>query len=98
MNNYIINITEIANYKISQIKKYILYELKNHIAATNTLNGILEKNYSLTSNPYIGINYNSNIKFIKFKNYLIYYEINENDKIIFIKTIIHKKQNRINLN
>lgn len=98
MHNYVINITKNARYRINQTKNYILYELKNPIASSNTSNGILEKIYSLVSNPYSGISYNSTIKFVKFKNYLIYYEINENDKIISIKTIMHKKQNRINLN
>lgn len=98
MRIYKINITENARYRINQLTDYILYELKNPIATINVSNGLYEKIYSLTSTPYIGTNYNSNIKFIRFKNYLIYYEINNKDKIISIKTIMHKKQNRKNLN
>lgn len=97
MHNYTIDITKNALYKINRLTDYILYELQNPIAASNTSNGIYNQIYSLTTNPQIGTNYNSNIKFVKFKNYLIYYEINENDKIISIKTIMHKNQNRKHL-
>lgn len=44
--------------------------------------------------PYIGSIYKDNqSRFIIYKNFLIIYEIQENEKIVNIKTVIHRKTN-----
>lgn len=50
--------------------------------------------YSLSYFPYIGAKYkNNNSRFLIYKSFLIFYEIQEKEKQIIIKRIIHKNVN-----
>ena len=88
---------EFADYNILQINNYIKYKLQNPIAARNITQSLKNKILILKQFPYLGkiyYNYNPNIRYLIHKKYLIFYEIQENKKIVIIKTIIHSKQNR----
>ena len=92
--NYVL--ANLAKLDLFQIHDYIYFNLQNPIAARNTANGIKSKVLNLKDFPYIGKIYNhknSNIRFLAFKNYLIFYEIQENEKLVIIKRIIYKKRN-----
>lgn len=71
---------------------YIYYSLLNPLAAIRLREQIPKLISNLECFPYMGKKiFNSNIRFIQFKNYLILYSIN-NEKVI-IQRIIHKRQN-----
>lgn len=73
---------------------YIKYKLYNPQASQRFIDNILMKVTSLKIFPYIGSNYKNNQdRFIIYKNFLIIYEIQEKEKIVNIKTIIHRKTN-----
>ncbi len=74
-----------------QIEYYIKYELKNVNAAKKTINNLINKILILKSFPRMGKKYDERIRFIIYKKFLIFYEIQE--KIVIIKTIIHSKVN-----
>ena len=98
---YSILFDERADYNINQVKNYISYILNNPIAAINTATGLKKQISILKYFPQIGTIYNqnySNLRFLIYKNYLIFYEIQEYEKLIIIKTIMHKRQSRTNLN
>ena len=42
----------------------------------------------------MGKKYLYNQRYLIYKNFLIVYEINEKEKLVFIKTIVHRMQNR----
>lgn len=73
---------------------YIFYNLCNHIAAINHIENILNKINSLDYFPYRGAYYSdNNNRFVIYKNYLIFYEIQEKEKLIIIKRILHQNVN-----
>ena len=68
--------------------------LCNHISAINNIKKIIEKINSLQYFPYRGAIYTDNYnRFLIHKNYLIFYEIHEKEKLIIIKSIIHDNIN-----
>ena len=86
-----------AELDIYQINNYIKYKLYNPIAANNITNGLRKSISILRQFPYIGKIYNQendSIRFIIYKKYLIFYEIQEKERIVIIKTIIYGKRNR----
>lgn len=81
-------------YDIQDIFYYIKYKLYNEQAANRFLTNIIMKISILQYFPYIGaIFQNNQDRFIIYKNFLIIYEIQEKEKIVNIKTIIHRKTN-----
>lgn len=83
-----------ARYDIQDIYYYLKYNLYNDQAANRFLTNIIIKISILQYFPYIGSIYKDNKnRFLIYKNFLIIYEIQENEKIISIKTIIHRKTN-----
>ena len=75
--------------------KYIAYNLENPIAAINTVQNIKNKINSLDIFPYRGAYYSSkSSRFLIYKNYLILYKIQEKEKLIIIKRIIHRNVNK----
>ena len=86
-----------ADYNILQINYYIKYKLQNPIAAKNITQSLKNRIRILKQFPYLGKRYskeNPNIIIFIHKKYLIFYEIQEKEKLIIIKTIIHSMQNR----
>ncbi len=85
---------ENAHYDIESIYYYIKFKLLNPIASENFLKGITAKIDSLELFPYIGSIYkNSQNRFIIYKNFLIFYEIQEKEKLVIIKSIINRRKN-----
>ena len=79
---------------INRISNYIKNKLKNPIASQNFVNDIEKSIYNLSYFPYIGAKYEGDKSKIKiYKNYLIFYEIQEKEKRIIIKRIIHRNIN-----
>lgn len=79
---------------INRISNYIKNKLKNPIAADNFVKNIEKSIYNLSYFPYIGAKYKEDSNRIKiYKNFLIFYEIQEKEKQIIIKRIIHKNVN-----
>ncbi len=74
------------------IKYYIMYNLYEPNIANNILNGLKKKITLLKDFPYIGRKVGSyQERVLIFKNYLIFYEIQENKNLILIIRIIHTK-------
>ena len=94
-NIYSIKFLNKAILDIKNIAYYIKYKLYNPQASNRFINNIFSKVNILQYFPYIG-NLNKNIKnrFIVYKSFLIFYEIQEKEKLIIIKTIIHTKTNK----
>ena len=86
-----------AQLNIFNINMYIRYTLCNQIAANNFLIGIRNNVLNLKLFPYIGTKYkNEYNRFKVYKNFLIFYEIQEKEKLIVIKRIIHRNIDTIN--
>ena len=94
-NIYSIKFLEQAIFDIQNIAYYISYKLCNSQASNRFVNNIFSKVTILEYFPYIGIqDENPENRFIIYKNFLIFYEIQEKESIIIIKTIIHTKTNK----
>jgi len=72
-----------------------MYNLCNQISAISYIENIFLKIESLKYLPYRGASYrNTNNRFIVYKKYLIFYEIQEKENLIRIKRILHSKINK----
>ena len=90
---YEIKYTVHANQEIERIRFYLEYILFNYKASKNFYNGITKNILILKDFPYIGTIYLDNQnRYLIYKNFYIFYEIKENNKIIYIKRIVHKNQ------
>ena len=77
-----------------KIFSYIKYDLQSPITAINYIGNIRNKINSLDYFPYRGAIYSTNNnRFLIYQKHLIFYEIQEKEKIIIIKRIIHKNVN-----
>lgn len=77
---------------MKKIEEYITIYLNEPNIANNIILGILEKIFVLEIFPYIGQTYyNDQNRFLIYKNYLIFYEIQENKELVIIKRIMHTK-------
>ena len=93
---YRIKRTEQANIDLYKIYNYIFFDLANPIAANNFILKILKSISNLEYFPYMGKKVsNSNLRFIRFKNYLIFYSINNQN--VEIQRIFHNRQNFKNI-
>lgn len=91
--DYEIYFSKRCEHNLNQIEYYIEYELQNQIVANKIIDKLIDKIFILKQFPYIGSIYNTTSRFIVYKNFLIFYEIQEEQKLIIIKTIIHRKRN-----
>ena len=93
---YRIKRTEQANIDLYKIYNYIFFDLANPIAANNFILKILKSISNLEYFPYMGKKVsNSNLRFIRFKKYLIFYSINNQN--VEIQRIFHNRQNFKNI-
>lgn len=77
-----------------KIFSYIKYDLQNPITAVNYIGNIRNKINSLDYFPYRGAIYSTNTnRFLIYQKHLIFYEIQEKEKRIVIKRIIHRNVN-----
>ena len=95
MQYYTIEITELAENDLENAGDYIAYELANSIAALNTVKGIQEKINSLHNYPERNeldddeILAELGIRREYYKNYKIYYIIEDDTKIVKVIRILH---------
>lgn len=97
MNNikWILKISPEAINFINIVASYIYYQFYNPQASNKFKKCIYQKILLLLNFPYIGAQYyNNQDRFMVYKKYLIFYEIQEKEKIIIVKRIIHSKQNQ----
>ena len=95
---YSLNITDIAEEDILNTVKYIADVLKAPMAANNLLNEI-ERHEEILENtpniyPFVPDEYlaEKGIKFTMVKNYLMFYRINENDKIVTVIRFLYGRR------
>ncbi len=81
-----------AKIELQNAYNYIFFDLANPIVADNFKVKILKSISYLKYFPYMGKKLsNSNIRFIYFKNYLIFYSVK--DQNVVIQRILNKRQN-----
>ena len=100
---YKLEFLPIAKKDIDQIIDYISNTLKNPSAARNLAKQFIECSNNILQFPY-GLSKYNPIKFlkneyrcIKVNNYLMFYTINEQDKIITVVRVLYKKMNINNI-
>ena len=75
---------------------YIAYKLNSHITAVRNVENMINKIDSLTYFPHRGASYSDiHHRFIIYKNFLIFYKIQEKEKQIIILRIIHRNINML---
>lgn len=85
-----------------EIFDYIKYELKNAEAANNTINGILLKVDNIRDFPEAGSilffldNIDSGYRYVRYKNYLAFYSINQKNEI-FVERILYSGRDYMSL-
>lgn len=82
-----------AHLNLTDIKKHITYDLHEPHIAKKTIIGIENKIKLLQDFPYIGRKINDQERILIYKNYLIFYEIQENENLILILRILYTKRN-----
>ena len=97
--NYSVKITDLAEEDILSTVKYISGVLKNTVAANNLLDEI-EKHekileempniYSFVNDEYL---FQKGLKYVRIKNYLMFYTIDENVKIVNVIRFLHGRMN-----
>jgi plasmid stabilization system protein ParE len=100
---YSINITDIAEEDILNTVKYIADVLKAPIAANNLLDEI-EKHEEILENtpniyPFVPDEYlaQKGLKFTMIKNYLMFYTINEDEKMVTIIRFLYGRRDWKNI-
>lgn len=85
-----------AKIELQNSYNYIYFNLANPIAARSFKLKIIKTISNLEYFPYMGKKIsNSNLRYIYFKNYLIFYSIN--NQYVEIQRIFHKGQNLKNI-
>jgi len=101
--NYLPNITDLAEEDILSTVKYITNDLKNPVAANNLLDEIERHQKNLEDNPYIYPLVNDDylsekgLRLIVIKNYLMFFIINEDNKIVNIIRFLYGRRNWKNI-
>jgi len=101
--NYSINITDLAEEDILATVKYISNSLKNPIAANNLLDEI-ERHENILGEtpsiyPYVNDEYLSEkgLKYVVIKNYLMFFTIDENNKIVNVIRFLYGRRDWKNI-
>ncbi len=101
-NLYKVHITRYAFRQMEEIKNYVAYELSAPMAAKNLLTKMKQAIASLETmperNPLIDEKTwrSQGIRRIVVKNFLVYYWIDENKRIVYITAVIYGRRNQIN--
>ena len=83
--------TKRAKVELENLYNYIYFNLANPIAATRFKANIIKPISNLEYFPYMGKKIlNSKFRYLIFKNYLIFYSVNNQN--VEIQRIIHKNQ------
>jgi len=101
--NYTLNITDLAEEDILAAVRYISGVLKNPIAANTLLDEIerYEKVLENTPNiyPFVNDEYLSEkgLKYVRIKNFLMFYIIDENNRIVNVIRFLYIRRNWKNI-
>jgi len=101
--NYSINITDLAEQDILSTVTYISDVLKNNIAANNLLDEINRHEKILEEMPgiypFVNDEYLSEkgLKYVIIKNYLLFFIINEEDKIVNVVRFLYGRRDWKNI-
>ena len=88
--NYQVHITKTAEHDIAKAADYIEFVLKNPQAADHLLDVATEKIGELTQMPVLA---GLGIRFIRVNNYLAFYTIAEDKKVVIIVRFLYQKSN-----
>jgi plasmid stabilization system protein ParE len=101
--NYSLNITDIAEEDILDTVRYITHVLKNSIAANNLLDEI-EKHEKILEDtpgiyPFVHDEYlaEKGLKYVMIKNFLLFYIIDEKNKIVNIIRFLYRRRDWKNI-
>ena len=100
---YLVNITDLAEEEILTTVKYISRELKAPIAANNLLDEIEKHEENLSKNPNTYPNVSDEflaskgLKFVIIKNYLMFYIIDEKNKVVNIVRFMYSRRDWKNI-
>ena len=100
---YSLNITDIAEEDILSALKYITNVLKNSIAANNLLDEIerYEEILENTPNiyPFVSDEHlaKKGLKYVMIKNYLLFYTVDEENKIVNVTRFLYRRRDWKNL-
>jgi plasmid stabilization system protein ParE len=100
---YSLNITDIAEEDILSTVKYIANELKNSIAANSLLDDIEKHELILEDTPgiypFVHDEYlaEKGLKYVKIKNFLLFYTIDEKNKIVNIIRFLYGRRDWKNI-
>lgn len=98
MNNYLIEITDSAKSDLKDIVRYIQTDLSSPDLAHKFLNGIekaieqlsfMPEKFQFVKDPYLS---NKGYRYTRYKNYLIFYTINDKLNRVFIHRILHSSR------
>ena len=93
MKRYKIEYSIYARQDMKSINSYLVYILFNSKASEYFSQGVKHSIENLQYFPYIGTIYlDYQNRYLIYKNFYIFYEIQEKEKIINIKRIIHKNK------
>ncbi len=91
---YRIILTKRAKLDFKSAYNYIYYNLANPIAAKRFKDKIPKTISYLQIFPFMGKRFQkTNLRFIYFKNYLIFYSVNVENQTVKIQRVLYKKQN-----
>jgi plasmid stabilization system protein ParE len=102
-NIYKIEFLPIAKQDIDEIIYYVSNNLKNLSAAKNLSKGFIESVNSILTFPFglpvykVEKKLENEYRSIKIKNFLMFYTINENEKIITIVRVLYQKMDINNI-
>jgi plasmid stabilization system protein ParE len=101
--NYSLKIADIAEEDILSTVRYIANALKNSIAANNLLDEIEEHEKILEDTPgiypFVHDEYltGRGLKYVPIKNYLLFYTIDEKNKIVNIIRFLYRRRDWKNI-
>lgn len=99
MKHYRINVTNLAEQDMENAGDYIAYCLLNPSAAVNTVNGLrnqinklqfLPQRNNLSADSFLA---SIGVRMDYYRNYEIYYIVDETDSIVYIVRILHMLEN-----
>lgn len=98
MQYYNIKVAKLVKKDLTNIRNYISYELNNPIAALNLLGGISKEIKSLEKFPKRNkaedvMLEKFNVRKINYKEYKIYYLVDDDNFIVYIIRIVHRLSN-----
>ena len=99
----LITYSKTAVQDLDEIYDYIKFELKNPSAASDTIDGILDKIEYLALFPRSGSvlefenGLNTGYRYVRYKNYIVFYRLTSNDDVAVIDRILYAGRDYMNI-